>query len=113
MSLSRLTSGLFANLKGTRRIILVSLTKSHGQQRRYGEQADRYRKAEDELKKVQETICVQNERSRRISAFISEVETMPETVTEFSPDCWGHLVDRVTVYSKDRITFTFTTGMEV
>ena len=62
---------------------------------------------------MQEAIRVQNERSRRISEFISEVEAMPEIVTEFSPDCWGHLVDRVTVYSKDRITFTFTTGMEV
>ncbi len=82
-------------------------------QRRYDEQADRYRKTEDELKKVLEAIRAQNERSRRISEFISEVEAMPETVTEFSPDCWGHLVDRVTVYSKDRITFTFTTGMEV
>jgi hypothetical protein len=41
------------------------------------------------------------------------VEAMPETVTEFRIDYWGHLVDRVTVYSKDRITFTFTTGLEV
>ena len=82
-------------------------------QRRYDEQADRYRRTEDELKKVQEAIHVKNERSRRISEFISEVEAMPETVTEFSPDCWGHLVDRVTVYGKDRVTFTFTTGLEV
>ena len=82
-------------------------------QRRYDEQADRYRRTEDELKKVQEAIRVQNERSRRISEFISEVEAMPETVTEFCPDCWGHLVELVKVYSKDRITFTFTTGMEV
>ena len=74
---------------------------------------DRYKKAEYELKIVQETIRMQNDRSRRISEFINELETLPETVTEFRVDYWGHLVDRVTVYGKDRNTFTFTTGLEV
>ncbi len=82
-------------------------------QRRYNEQVDRYKKTENELKAIQEAILVQNARRHRISEFISEVEAMPETVTEFSPDYWGHLIDRVTVYSKDKITFTFTTGLEV
>ncbi len=74
-------------------------------------QADRCHRIEDGRKIIQETIGVQDERSRRISNFISEVEAMPETA-EFLPDCWGHLVDRVTVYSRDRITFTFTSGLE-
>ena len=82
-------------------------------QQRYNEQVAQYKKTENELKAVQEAILAQNDRNQRISEFISEVEAMPETVTEFSPDYWGHLVDRVTVYSKDRITFTFSTGMEV
>ena len=56
---------------------------------------------------------MENERSRRISEFISEVEAMPETITDFSLDYWRPLVDRVTVYSKDKITFSFATGMEV
>ena len=81
--------------------------------RRYDEQVSRYEKAENELKTVQETIRMQNERSRRISEFINELEALPEIVTEFRIDYWGHLVDRVTVHSKDRITFTFTTGLEV
>ena len=81
--------------------------------RRYDEQVSRYEKAENELKTVQETIRMQNERSRSISEFINELEALPETITEFRVDYWGHLVDRVTVYSKDKITFTFTTGLEV
>jgi regulator of replication initiation timing len=81
--------------------------------RRYDEQADRYKKTENELKTVQETIRMQNERCRRISGFINELEALPESITEFRIDHRGHLVDRVTVCGKDRITFTFTTGLEV
>lgn len=80
---------------------------------RYDELAAQYHRVENELKTVQETIRKQNEWNRRIGEFIFELEAMPELVTEISLDYWGHLVDRVTVYSKDRITFTFTTGLEV
>ncbi len=82
-------------------------------QRRYDEQVTRYHKVENELKKVQEAILVQNERRVRISGFINELESLPETVAEFRLDYWGHLVDRITVYRNDKITFTFTTGLEV
>ncbi len=81
--------------------------------RRYDEQVDRYKKTENELKTVQEAILKQNERSRRITEFVNELEALPEIVTEFRVDYWGHLVDRIMVYGKDRITFTFTTGLEV
>lgn len=38
---------------------------------------------------------------------------MPSTVTEFRPELWGSLVDRVTVYGKDKLKFTLNSGMEI
>ena len=34
-------------------------------------------------------------------------------VTEFSEELWGSLVDHVTVYSKENIVFTLTSGREI
>ena len=34
-------------------------------------------------------------------------------VTAFSEALWGSLVDHVTVYRKDIIVFTFTSGLEI
>lgn len=34
-------------------------------------------------------------------------------IREFDEALWGSLVEKVTVYSKDRIVFTMTSGMEI
>ena len=45
--------------------------------------------------------------------FIQSLEKLPDMVTEFSEELWGSLVDHVTVYGKNNIVFTLTSGMEI
>ena len=82
-------------------------------QRRYDELADRYERLDSRLKAVRETIQQRNARDQQIDAFIEKVESMPDAITEFRADYWGHLVERATVYGKKKITFTLTCGMEI
>ena len=82
-------------------------------QRRYDELAARYDTTDKALKETRESIHAQEARNRQIDIFINAMEAMPETITEFSSDMWGILVERVTVYSKNDIRFTLTSGMEI
>ena len=52
-------------------------------------------------------------RRREFDRFIRSVEALPEMLTEFSEELWGALVDHLTVYSKDNIVFTLTSGTEI
>lgn len=52
-------------------------------------------------------------RRREFGRFIKSVENLPEMIREFDEALWGSLVEKVTVYSKDRIVFTMTSGMEI
>ena len=38
---------------------------------------------------------------------------MPDSITEFRTDYWGHLVEKVTVFRKDKLVFTFSCGVEI
>ncbi len=50
---------------------------------------------------------------RNIERFIESVKDLPELITEFDESLWAGLVDSMTVYSKDRIVFRLTCGMEI
>ena len=50
---------------------------------------------------------------REFGRFIHLPEALPETVTEFSGELRGSLVDHMTVNRKDNIVFTLTGGMEI
>ena len=50
---------------------------------------------------------------RELGRFIKSLEELPLVITEFSEALWGSMVDHVTVYAKDNIVFTLTSGMEV
>ena len=52
-------------------------------------------------------------RIRQITDFITALETMSSTVTEFRPELWASLVDKVTVHGKNDMSFTLTSGAEV
>ena len=41
------------------------------------------------------------------------MEALPVMLTEFSEELCGALVDHLTVYSKDNIVFTLTSGTEI
>ena len=50
---------------------------------------------------------------RKIERFIESVKDLPELITEFDESLWAGLVDSMTVYSKERIVFRLTCGMEI
>ena len=50
---------------------------------------------------------------RKIERFIESAKDLPELITEFDESLWAGLVDSMTVYSKDRILFRLTCGMEI
>ena len=52
-------------------------------------------------------------RRRKFERFIETVKGLPELYTEFDKAQWSGLVDSMTVHSKDKITFTLTSGMEI
>ena len=52
-------------------------------------------------------------RRRKIERFIESVKDLPELITGFDESLWAGLVDSMTVYTKDRIVFRLTCGMEI
>jgi hypothetical protein len=75
--------------------------------------AARYDQTEKRRKEVIEQIGRLQVRRRKISRFIRSVKGLPELFTEFDVGQWAALVDSMTVYSKDRIVFGLTCGMEI
>ena len=52
-------------------------------------------------------------RRREFERFITELEKLPEAVSEFDETLWGSLVDYVTVGKDKTMTFTLIGGTEV
>ena len=52
-------------------------------------------------------------RVKHIESFIAEVESLPDCISEFRTDYWGHLVEKVTVHRKGAMTFTLSCGVEI
>ena len=52
-------------------------------------------------------------RRRKLERFIESIKDLPELITKFDASLWAALVDSMTVYAKDRITFRLTCGMEI
>ena len=65
------------------------------------------------LAEAQESHHQKEKRNEQTLDFISEIETMPDSITEFRTDYWGHLVEKITVYRKGTMTFAFACGVEV
>ena len=82
-------------------------------QRRYDDLASRYQKTDEALQAAKGTLTQAQNRNRQMAEFIAEVESLPETITEFRSDYWGHLVEKVTVHRKKELVFTFSCGVEI
>ena len=82
-------------------------------QRRYDEMFTRYEDAEKALAAAQESLHQKETRNEQIEDFISEIQAMPDSISEFRTDYWGHLVEKVTVHRKGAMTFSFTCGVEI
>ena len=79
----------------------------------YDEMFARYEAAEKALDEAQETLHQKEKHNEQIEDFISEIETMPDSITDFRIDYWGHLVEKVTVHRKGKLLFTFSCGVEI
>ena len=44
---------------------------------------------------------------------IHSMKALPVMLTKFSEELWGALADHLTVYGKDKIVFTLTSGAEI
>ena len=82
-------------------------------QQRSDEMFTRYAAAEKVLREAQGNLRQKESRNEQIEDFISEIGTLPDSVTEFREDCWGHIVDRVTVFRGGGMRFTFACGVEI
>ena len=82
-------------------------------QRRYDEMFARYEDAEKALTTAQGSLRQKETQTEQIESFIAEVETLPDAITEFRTDYWGHLVEKVTVHRKGAMTFTLSFGVEI
>ena len=78
---------------------------------RYDALVSRYEDTERKRDAVVEQIDQIMIRRRKIERFIESVKDLPELITEFDESLWAALVDSMTVYAKDRITFRLTCGM--
>lgn len=62
---------------------------------------------------AQESLHQKEKHNEQIEDFISEIEAMPDSITDFRTDYWGHLVEKVTVHRKGKLVFTFSCGVEI
>ena len=81
--------------------------------RQYDASASRYEEPKKHCDEFSEQISQLLVRRRKIERFIQSIEAMEDLYTEFDVFQWAALVNSMTVYSKDRIVFTLTSGMEV
>ena len=82
-------------------------------QRRYDEMFARYEEAEKTLAAAQGSLHQKEAQTEQIESFIAEVEALPDSITDFRTDYWGHLVEKVTVQRKGAMTFSFACGVEI
>lgn len=80
---------------------------------RYNALVSRFDKTKERYEQVTAEIAMKGVRRREFGRFIKSVENLPEMIHEFDEALWGSLVEKVTVYSKDKIVFTMTSGMEI
>ncbi|WP_274939990.1 recombinase family protein [Chordicoccus furentiruminis] len=80
---------------------------------RYEALVSRFETTKAQYEKVTAEITAKGVRRREFGRFIQSVEKLPKIVTEFDEALWGSLVDHLTVYSKDNMVFTLSSGMEI
>ena len=82
-------------------------------QQRSDEMFARYEAAEKALAEAQESLRQKEMHNEQTLDFISEIESIPDIITEFRTDYWGHLVEKVTVFRKSEMMFSFACGVEI
>ena len=79
----------------------------------YNAAVSRYEATKAEREKVAADIRQRGIRRREFERFITELEKLPETVSEFDEALWGSLVEYVTVGKDKTMVFTLIGGTEM
>lgn len=80
---------------------------------RYNALAQRYQKAADRHRAIEEECARRTSKRKSLNAFAAQLMGSEEKVTEFSPALWNAMVERVTVDVKGEMKFTFKNGTEI
>lgn len=80
---------------------------------RYETLASQFEITKAQYEKVTAEIAMRGIWRREFGRFIHSVEKLPQAVTGFDETLWGSLVSHLTVYAKDNIVFTLTSGTEI
>lgn len=81
-------------------------------QKNYEAMVGKYEEAKAHYEKLQVEAAKKHDRKQKLIKFIAALEQADQVIT-FEPGLWALLVDRVTVYRKDDIRFTFKDGTEI
>jgi DNA invertase Pin-like site-specific DNA recombinase len=81
--------------------------------RRYDALAERFNAAKTRLDEVESLLIERKGRASKIQAFLAELRCQDTIIVEFDVRLWHALVEKVTVFSKDDIRFTFKDGSVV
>lgn len=73
----------------------------------------RYNSLKERIEDLNVQIIQTQSQKGSIEDFLIAFEKLPETITKFDEALWGSMVDHLTVYKKDNIVFTLTSGMEI
>ena len=79
----------------------------------YDAAVSRYEATKAEREKIAAEIRQKGIRRREFERFITELEKLPEALTEFDEALWGSLVEYVTVEKDKKMVFTMVGGTEV
>lgn len=80
---------------------------------RYNVLAQRYQKAADRHRAIEEECARRTSKRKSLNAFAAQLMGSAEKVTEFTPALWNAMVERVTVDAKGEMKFTFKNGTEI
>ena len=81
--------------------------------KKYDALASRYEEKKHRLAEIQEKIADAEATGEVIHNFIQTLRDIGDVVTEFDESLWAGLVENVTVYGKERVTFLFKGGTEI
>lgn len=72
-----------------------------------------YEVCQNRLREIEGAFKEKEMNSVAIRSFITSLENLSELPKGFDEGLWGGIVDHMTVYSKERVVFTFIGGMEI
>ena len=79
-------------------------------QKRYNGLLERYEKAKEKLKKIEQQRRERRVKREQLDVFLETLVRQDSILTEFDETLWYAVIDKVTVYTTDDVQFTFRYG---